>query len=51
MALRPGNFLLLNPQEPHCISSWCQDGNENFSISSYLKMAIVGLNDNSNTTV
>ena len=51
VALRPGDFLLFNPQEPHCISSRCQNGDEIFSLSSYLKTAIVGLNDNSNTTI
>ena len=51
VALRPGDFLLFNPQEHHCISSRCQNENEIYSMSSYLKTAIVGLNDNSNTTV
>ena len=51
IALRPGDFLLFNPQEPPCISSRCQDGDEIYSMSSYLKTAIVGLYDNSNTTV
>ena len=51
IALRPGDFLLFNPQEHHCISSRCQNKNKIYSMSSYLKTAIVGLNDNSNTTV
>ena len=51
VALRPGDFLLFNPQEPHCISSRCQNGDEIFSLSSYLKTAIVGHNDNSNPTM
>ncbi len=45
------DFFLFNPQEPHCISSRCQNGDEIFSLSSYLKTAIVGLNDNSNPTM
>ncbi len=51
VALRPGDFLLFDPQEPHSISSHCKAEDEIFSASSYLKMAIVGLNDNSNTVV
>ena len=51
VALRPGDYLLFNPQEYHCISSRCEIQKEIYSISSYLKTAIVGLNDNSNHTV
>jgi ectoine hydroxylase-related dioxygenase (phytanoyl-CoA dioxygenase family) len=49
VALRPGDFLLFNPQEPHSISSHCRSEDEIFCISSYLKTGVVGLNDNSNT--
>ncbi len=45
-ALRPGDFLSLNPHEPHSISSCCRTGDKIFCISSYLKMGVVGLNDN-----
>jgi hypothetical protein len=51
VALRPGDFLLFNPHEPHSISSRCSREDEIFIISSYLKMAVVGLNDNSNPIV
>ncbi len=51
VAFRPGDFLLFNPQEPHSISSRCKAEDEIFCASSYLKTAIVGLNDNSNTVV
>jgi len=51
VALRPGDFLLFDPQEPHSISSCCKAEDEIFCASSYLKTAIVGLNDNSNTVV
>jgi hypothetical protein len=51
VALWPGDFLLFNPQEPHSISSRCRREDEIFIISSYLKMAVVGLNDNSNPIV
>ncbi len=51
VALRPGDFLLFNPQEPHSISSRCCAGDEVFCISSYLKTGVVGDNDNSNTVV
>jgi hypothetical protein len=51
VALRPGDFLLFNPQEPHSISSRCRREDEIYCVSSYLKTAVVGLNDNSNTMV
>jgi hypothetical protein len=51
VALRPGDFLLFNPQEPHAISSRCCAGDEVFCISSYLKTGVAGGNDNSNTVV
>ena len=51
MATGPGDFLLIDPQEPHSISSRCKAEDEIFCASSYLKTAIVGLNDNSNTVV
>jgi hypothetical protein len=51
VALRPGDFLLFNPQEPHSVSSRCRREDEIFIISSYLKTAVVGLNDNSNPIV
>jgi hypothetical protein len=49
VALWPGDFLLFNPQELHSISSHCRSKDEIFCISSYLKMGVAGLNDNSNT--
>jgi hypothetical protein len=48
VALQPGDFPLFNPQEPHFISSCCKSGDKIFCIFSYLKMGVVGLNDNSN---
>jgi hypothetical protein len=45
VALQPGDFLLLNPQELHSISSCCKSGDKIFCISSYLKTGVVGLND------
>jgi hypothetical protein len=51
VALRPGDFLLFNPQEPHSISSRCRKEDEIYCISSYLKTNVVGLNDNSNHVV
>jgi hypothetical protein len=38
VALRPGDFLLFNPQEHHSISSLCKSGDKIFCTSSYLKM-------------
>jgi hypothetical protein len=51
VALWPGDFLLFNPQEPHSISCRCRTGDKIFCISSYFKMGVVGLNDNSNPIV
>jgi hypothetical protein len=51
VALRPGDFLLFNPNEPHSISSRCNREDDVYVISSYLKTAVVGLNDNSNPIV
>ncbi len=51
VALWPGDFLLFNPHELHSISSCCKAGDEIYCISSYLKMVVVGLNDNSNPIV
>ena len=51
VSLRPGDILMFNPQEPHCISSRCNEEDEIYCISYYLKMQVVGLNDNSNTVI
>ena len=51
VALRPGDFLLFNPQEPHSISSRCRAEDELFCVSYYLKTAVVGLNDNNDLRV
>jgi hypothetical protein len=45
--LHPGDFLLINALEYHCISSRCKDYYNLFAVSSYLKTAVVGGNDNS----
>lgn len=45
--LRPGNVLIFNPREPHCLSSRCNSGDKIVCMSLYLKTAVVGLNDNS----
>ena len=51
VALRPGDFFMFNPQEPHCISSRCKSDDQVYSISCYLKTRVVGLNDNSNLII
>ena len=51
VALWPGNIFMFNPQEPHCISSWCNSDDQVYCISCYLKTSVVGLNDNSNLTI
>jgi hypothetical protein len=51
VALRPGDFLLFNPREPHSVSSRCNREDDVYIISSYLKTAVVGLHDNSDPIV
>ncbi len=44
--LKPGDFLLVNALEYHCLSSRCQSDVDIYCVSSYLKTAVVGGNDN-----
>ncbi len=44
--LRPGDALIFNPREEHALSSRCDNETEVYTISLYLKTAVVGLNDN-----
>ena len=46
VALKPGDFLLVNALEYHCLSSRCRNDIDLFCVSSYLKTAVVGGNDN-----
>ena len=45
--LRPGDVLIFDPREPHCLSSRCRSEDELVCLSLYLKSAVVGLNNNS----
>jgi hypothetical protein len=49
VALRPGDVLVFNPRYHHCSSSRASayESEDVFSLSLYLKTAIVGKNDNS----
>jgi ectoine hydroxylase-related dioxygenase (phytanoyl-CoA dioxygenase family) len=49
VALRPGDILLFNPVYKHCLSSRTSayETKDMFSLSMYLKTAIIGKNDNS----
>ena len=44
--LRPGDYLLFNACIPHCLSSRCKYEDQIITTSTYLKTAIVGLNNN-----
>ena len=44
--LKPGDFLLINALEYHCVSSRCNGEQRVFCMSSYLKTAVVGGNNN-----
>jgi hypothetical protein len=45
--LRPGDILIFNPREYHCISSRVSEDDDIYCLSLYLKSAVVGLSDNS----
>jgi hypothetical protein len=45
--LRPGDVIVFNPREPHCLSSQLRPEKQCYAVGMYLKTAIVGLNDNS----
>jgi hypothetical protein len=49
VAMRPGDMLIFNPKYHHCLSSRASayENEDVFSLSLYLKTAIVGKNDNS----
>ena len=49
VSMRPGDFLLVNALEYHCLSSRCNTDVDIFCVSSYLKTAVVGGNDNKRT--
>ncbi len=44
--LRPGDAFIFNPREEHALLSRCDNETEVYTISFYLKTAVVGLNDN-----
>ena len=44
--LKPGDFLLVNALEYHCLSSRCKSDVDIFCLSSYLKTAVVGGHNN-----
>ena len=45
--LRPGDVMVFNANEPHCLSTRCKKEDGIYCISFYLKSAAVGLHDNS----
>ena len=51
VALRPGDMLIFNPPYQHCVSSRSSafENKDVFCLSLYLKMAIIGGNDNGAT--
>ena len=44
--MKPGDFLLVNAHEYDCLSSRCNKEVDIYCVSSYLKTAVVGGNDN-----
>ena len=42
--LRPGDYLMFNSLVPHCISSRCNNRNDVFVLSMYMKTSVVGMN-------
>jgi hypothetical protein len=51
IALKPGDYLLFNPTEPHCVSmrETHYQNSEVFLLSFYLKTNVVGGNDNNSS--
>jgi hypothetical protein len=49
LAMRPGDYIIFNPIEPHCLSmrETFYESKEVYVISYYLKSSIVGLHNNS----
>lgn len=45
--LKPGDVLFFNPKEAHMISSRCQNEDDIYCLSFYLKSNLIGGNDNS----
>lgn len=45
--MRPGDILFFNPKEPHCVSSRCNNHDNIYCMSLYLKSDNIGKNDNS----
>ena len=44
--MRPGDFLIFNALIPHCLSSRCREVDQIYSLATYLKTSVVGLNNN-----
>ena len=44
--IRPGDVLFFNPKEPHCVSSCCDNNDQIYCMSLYLKSDNIGKNDN-----
>ena len=44
--IKPGDFLMINALEYHCVSSRCMEDVDVYCLSCYLKTAVVGGNDN-----
>ena len=42
VAMRPGDILVMNALEYHCVSSRCRKDEYVFCLSCYLKTAVVG---------
>ena len=47
IAMYPGDILVFNPLEPHAISSRCRKSDNVYALTTYLKTAVVGGNNNS----
>ena len=47
IALKAGDVLFFNPNEPHCVTSRVIESDQLYIVSLYLKSASIGLNNNS----
>ena len=47
--MRPGDVLVFNSREPHCLSSRCHESDSIYGMAIFMKAMVAGGNDNSKT--
>ena len=44
--MRPGDVIVFNSQEPHCLSSRCYESDNIYGMAIFMKAKVAGGNDN-----